>query len=379
MRGLAKPALALALAAGAALLTSTMGQGPRTTPLRFLIDRDDAHDRQASLLALGGMRVVSAHGSYVLAEIPDGRGRSLLTASGVHVRREVPEGVRMRRRLLSAGPERPSSAGLHLVRFAGPPRPDWVEALRALPGARILMALPEGAFFVWLPARARLALSALSAPIDLVAPIASTDRVSPELDRRTGPLDVTLLFVDTPEGAAAAAAAEDRAAGHPAARPRFRGLIARTLTLSRKSFDEIATWPELVWAEPWAPATRHDEGSSLLTAGLAAGGPPLSPQYRGWLSFHGLDDLSSFIVQIVDTGIDTGGGGAGHPALAGRLAFSFDETGEGSLDDCVGHGTHLAGIVAGNPPASIDLTDSEGYSIGLGVAPTARVGSSRIF
>ena len=58
-------------------------------------------------------------------------------------------------------------------------------------------------------------------------------------------------------------------------------------------------------------------------------------------------------VAIVDTGID-----ADHPDLAGRIAAHRDFSGAGDRDD-VGHGTHVAGIVAG------------GGAVYRGVAPEA--------
>jgi len=216
--------------------------------------------------------------------------------------------------------------------------------------------------------------------VEFVTPLSPSDRTDPALDGMSKPLDVTAIFVDTPEGAAAEKAAASRAVGRPAvAAPHLRGMRTATMTLTPEGLDEISRWKEVVWLEPRRPPVLHDEVSALITAGIVAAGRPLGPHYREWLTFHGLDDLSSYIVQVQDTGIDTGGLGASHPALAGRLAFSLDETVEGSLDDCVGHGTHVAGIIAGDPPPEADLRDADGYTLGLGVAPTARVGSSRIF
>jgi hypothetical protein len=82
---------------------------------------------------------------------------------------------------------------------------------------------------------------------------------------------------------------------------------------------------------------------------------------------------------VVDTGIDSGLAGGEHPALAGRLLFALDESGGTGAEDCAGHGTHIAGIIAGDPPPGFDLADEDGYQFGLGLAPTARLGASRIF
>lgn len=65
-------------------------------------------------------------------------------------------------------------------------------------------------------------------------------------------------------------------------------------------------------------------------------------------------------VAVVDSGVD-----ATHPQLAGAVSGSVDLTGTGARD-CVGHGTAVAGIIAGR-----DLT-SRGVPF-VGVAPDARI------
>ncbi|MFI7125043.1 type VII secretion-associated serine protease mycosin [Nonomuraea sp. NPDC050153] len=65
-------------------------------------------------------------------------------------------------------------------------------------------------------------------------------------------------------------------------------------------------------------------------------------------------------VAVVDSGVD-----ATHPQLAGAVTAQVDLTGT-DLRDCVGHGTAVAGIIAGR-----DLT-SRGVPV-MGVAPAARI------
>src|SRR5258705_473553 len=61
---------------------------------------------------------------------------------------------------------------------------------------------------------------------------------------------------------------------------------------------------------------------------------------------------------------------------ASRVVYNRDFTFDDTPHDVSGHGTLNASIAAGL--ATTDGSDSSGYSYGLGIAPGARVGSSRI-
>ena len=89
-------------------------------------------------------------------------------------------------------------------------------------------------------------------------------------------------------------------------------------------------------------------------------------------------DGSGVTVCVADTGLDSGNTNTMHPDLRGRVT-GFQYYGaltDGS--DGYGHGTHCAGIVAGN--AATGETDPDtGQFYGLGVASGANLFVERIF
>ena len=69
-------------------------------------------------------------------------------------------------------------------------------------------------------------------------------------------------------------------------------------------------------------------------------------------------------VAVIDSGV------ADHPDLAGRIVARVDLTGDGSNGDPGGHGTHVAGLIAGDGAASNGQW--------TGVAPQANIASVRV-
>ena len=145
--------------------------------------------------------------------------------------------------------------------------------------------------------------------------------------------------------------------------------------------EEIAVDPATVWAEPdfvgQAPEGRPRR--LYLRGDSVSGGPSDSwaPHLLGVAEANACATGQGVTVAVIDTGID-----AGHPAFANRLAAGRnflrgeeprdvrdvgngnDDDGDGHVDEMVGHGTHVAGIVLQVAPQAhilpIRALDSDG-------------------
>jgi PKD repeat protein len=279
--------------------------------------------------------------------------------------------------LEAAGP------GLFVMHFAGPVRGAWRDGLvRA--GLAIVDYVPANAYVVYgLGADVARAWAAVGA-LDLVAPFEIGDKRSPMLQvpaEPSAPVDVTLVVVEHP-------AARDTLAAVDAATTE---VLTRDRTLAGKRFlgrrvaasalGGLVARPDVVWIEPWLLPELDDEVQDQILAGAHDGLAPTGPGYRAWLDAWGLTGLDAVIVDVCDSGLDTGETSPPHhPDLGGRYAFCNNfVTSETSCDDGCGHGTINAGIVGGDATAGTGVTDPAGYLYGEGVAPGVRFGASAIF
>jgi subtilisin family serine protease len=170
--------------------------------------------------------------------------------------------------------------------------------------------------------------------------------------------------------ATAAEIAESRAAFNSIAQQaslRSGTVLRGTLTPGR--LQALARSHTVLWIEPAGRMKLFDEVASKLVAG--DGGPQtLFTQSLGY-------DGTGVNVAVADSGLHNGDALSMHPDLLGRTPAFFYY---GNLTDAAdehSHGTHVAGIVAGN--GALGEADENGALYGLGVAPGAGIIAQRIF
>lgn len=263
--------------------------------------------------------------------------------------------------LLPAGWDRMASGrpDLHLVQFEGTIPRGARRMLRAA-GIEVVQYIHPNTYIVWGPGERLEALEGREG-IRWTGGFAPAFRVQPRWrDLEDDPVEVNVLIYR--------GAAPDNVVRRIVllgAEPGERLVIHDRLELARFTLPghlirEVASIPGVYSVQLSPGWESRAEASAQISAGNVDGGNLAYPGYRSWLAGLGLDG-SGVIVASVDEGLDET-----HPDLAGRVLACTGET-CGGFDSI--HGTHTAGIIAGD--ASSDATDDYGFLRGLGVAPGA--------
>ncbi len=150
-----------------------------------------------------------------------------------------------------------------------------------------------------------------------------------------------------------------------------QGTIVRG-RLTPEKIQALAQSDTVLWIEPAPHRKLVDELASKLVGG--DDGRTGTPTVTEQLGYGG----AGVTVCVADTGLDTGDTNTMHLDLRGRVT-GFQPYGsltDGS--DGYGHGTHAAGIVAGNA-ATLETDPATGAFYGLGVASGADLFIERIF
>jgi hypothetical protein len=147
--------------------------------------------------------------------------------------------------------------------------------------------------------------------------------------------------------------------------------------------NNIALNPWVIWLENYNEPELMDEASSEIVGGIWSASTPWNGPgtFANSLGWNG----TNVTVSVADTGIGNGTpGNASHPDFEDRV---INGTQYGSLTSWVdghGHGTHVAGIIAGDGYEGTGATYPNStiptkYYVGLGVAPDAKLFAQRIF
>ncbi|MGA2866861.1 MAG: S8 family serine peptidase [Verrucomicrobiota bacterium] len=269
----------------------------------------------------------------------------------------------------------PPASGLFLVQFEGQVEPAWRAELRSR-GVELLKYVPDDAFIARFNGASPDKLRALSF-VRWVGPYRPDYKVHPRLAAAArqalqGNQAVAVNVLLAPGTAPAEITQVRSLLWSVVQESRLRqGTILRG-QLPPGALEALAQSPAVLWVERAPRRKLVDELASKLVGGDdgQTGTPTLSQQ----LGFGG----SGVTVCVADTGLDTGNTNTMHPDVRGRVSglLAYPPLTDGA-DGC-GHGTHVAGIVAGN--AATGETDPDtGAWYGLGVAASASLFIERIF
>jgi len=256
------------------------------------------------------------------------------------------------------------NTGLHLVQFYGPIKSEWVEALEAA-GLSIIQYIYPYTYVVWGDSGA-LAEGAKNPYVRWTGDYKAAFAVQPE--NRTLSSDTILLRATIiPQAGLDETLRSIEAIG---------GIIVDTASDVDPTFDLItlvlpgdqvqlaALLPGVYTISP-IPTDGGDRGelSNQINAGNYTYNNTALPGYLDWLAELGLSG-EGVIVADVDSGIDKD-----HPDLVNRMLACIGVSCEGNT--YYNHGTHTAGIIAGD--ASSGIVDAFGFLRGLGMAPGANL------
>jgi hypothetical protein len=295
--------------------------------------------------------------------------------------------------------ERFKGSRLRLVQFAGPVKRKWLEELQRV-GLEVIAYVPNNAYLVREDANSasrlddsiRTAQDVGEAFIQWQGDFKPEYKIHPALVTSMNEGDEVTVAVQFAKSLTKSEAQDLRAVktmatsllGDSYAVLNFTNL---KIKVDARRLAEIAELPTVINIETWSPPRLLDERASQIVAGdlLSDGKEPRTPGYMAWLQAHGFSSPFGFTIDVSDTGIDKGSilAASLHPdfkdaAGQSRIVYARDYTSELDSSDLEGHGTINLSI-AGGSNMSAETRDATGYNYGLGIAPFANLGSSKIF
>lgn len=277
-----------------------------------------------------------------------------------------------------AFPTTSAGEGLHLVQFDAPIKQAWREELERR-GLRVLQYYPGEAFLVW--GKMDSVAETIALPhVRWQGGFLADYKVNPDLNGRSGRINnVDVHFYNDGDVAGVVGALQKLGATvltHAPAQP-DKAFFDAWIQVDADKLAEIARLPQVVALAYASPTIRfEDEMSSQTVAGNYNGSNQPQTGYVPWLTGFGFNG-TGVTWAVVDTGVDLG-----HPDLSPRLVTGFSYPGcagaNGDDEAGGGHGTHVAGIIAGmaigdGAATTVDEDDANGFKYGQGLATGASI------
>ena len=264
--------------------------------------------------------------------------------------------------------------GLIVIQFESAPSADQRQQLTEL-GIDLLTYVPDDAFIADAHEVPPAQLHTL-AFIRWIGPFKPEHKIHGRLNMQVAAkgnaateVSVSVLFAPRAKENAAAAARQHftRISGESSLR---QGNIVRGV-ISAANLRSLAESPAVLWIEPAPRMQLQDEIATKIVAGDDGFAGTLAAVHQ--LGYTG----AGVTVSVADSGLDSGDTNAMHPDIAGRVTGLFYYGGLEDAADEHSHGTHCAGIIAGN--GATGEVDDNGFLFGLGVAPGANLIGQRLF
>ena len=285
---------------------------------------------------------------------------------------------------------------IYLVQFVGPAKDAWLDGLKAPGDLDVVAYLPNNAYAVFASPAAWQRMSRVAgkptSEIQWAGAYHPAYKISPQLEdgiaRSEKAVDVVVQIVEHPGADGTAAYVKGQASSVLMDDVSLGGMRDLRVRIPASMIPALAEEPDVFWIEPALPKALLDERQGQIMAGNldATGVQPSAPGYLAWLNGKGFTSNFSFTVDVSDDGLDRGSTTDVHQDFkdaggASRVTYVQNYTTDASGDSGAGHGNLNSAIVAGfnDTQSNSAFEDAGGYQYGLGIAPYARVGGSKIF
>ena len=258
----------------------------------------------------------------------------------------------------------PGEIGYFIVQFIGPVDSDWTAHLETM-GVQLIDYLPYYAFTVSMKGSTKAAVEKLPY-VDWVGIYQPAYKIHSKVQEGKGNIQVKVLSQDSPDMMYNTLSDSSLITIDPW---KLDEINVCDVSIDSTAIESIASDNSVYWIEPNYDHYLMDEVSCEIVGGNFTG----MGSYVNDLGYDG----TGVIVSVADTGLDDGVNSTMHPDLSGRVDDYFWYGSATDAADGYGHGTHCAGIIAGNGAAG--STDANGYYYGYGVAPGAHIVGQKIF